>query len=226
MDNSLYENDAVELCERGTTLAINDDIEEAINCFDKAIEINPNYYKAYYNRALALGIKGESDNAIKNYTKTIELNPQYAFAYNNRGNLYSNKLEFKKALDDYTNAIKYSTDKPFQSHLYYNRGSLFRDMNDCLNVICVSLDNIDNLGDIRTEYLLGRAIADFNEAIEINPENNLALFGRGQAYYENGENEKALKDLELLLTFDTVDCNIKRAIYLIKTIKENNNSAA
>ena len=51
----------------------------------KAIELNPNYAKAYYNRGIAKFDLQDYKGAIADYTKAIELNPNYAKAYYNRG---------------------------------------------------------------------------------------------------------------------------------------------
>ncbi len=58
--------------------------EEAIKDYDKAIELNPQYAKAYNNRGKAKAKLGRNEEAIKDYDKAIELNPQLAEAYNNR----------------------------------------------------------------------------------------------------------------------------------------------
>jgi tetratricopeptide (TPR) repeat protein len=52
-------------------------LEEAIQNFKKAIEINPNYDKAYNNLALALRQQGKLEEAIQNFRKAIEINPNY-----------------------------------------------------------------------------------------------------------------------------------------------------
>ncbi|MFQ6121285.1 MAG: tetratricopeptide repeat protein, partial [Methanosarcinales archaeon] len=64
--------------------------KEAIECYDKALELNPEYAKAYNNRGNAYYYKGELDLAIEDYNKAIKLNPDLAEAYNNRGNAYYN----------------------------------------------------------------------------------------------------------------------------------------
>jgi tetratricopeptide (TPR) repeat protein len=51
-------------------------LEEAIQNYKKAIEINPKYDRAYYNLALALYQQGKLEEAIQNYKKAIEINPK------------------------------------------------------------------------------------------------------------------------------------------------------
>ena len=69
-------------------------IEEAIEDYSKAIEINPQYSVAYNNRGLysliyhlgkAFNLLGRNHLAHEDYSKAIEINPQCDDAYNNRG---------------------------------------------------------------------------------------------------------------------------------------------
>ncbi len=77
---------------RGLAKYDSDYISGAIADFTKAIEINPNYAKAYYNRGEAYLSRAEEKDdlddysvAIADFTKAIEINPKYAEAYLSRG---------------------------------------------------------------------------------------------------------------------------------------------
>jgi len=59
--------------------------KKAIGCFEKAIQINPNYAAAYNNLGNALKELGEYQKAISCYEKAIEINPNHADAHNNLG---------------------------------------------------------------------------------------------------------------------------------------------
>jgi tetratricopeptide (TPR) repeat protein len=57
----------------------------AIADYTKAIEFNPQFADAYFNRGLAKYSLGDKNGSIADWTKAIEVNPQYAEAYYNRG---------------------------------------------------------------------------------------------------------------------------------------------
>ena len=59
--------------------------QEALACFDKAIEINPYYSAALNNRALMLEVLGKLDESVISYNKSIEINPNNALVHYNRG---------------------------------------------------------------------------------------------------------------------------------------------
>ncbi|GAH96835.1 unnamed protein product, partial [marine sediment metagenome] len=56
--------------------------------FAKAIQLNPKYANAYYNRGIAYGELRQHTKAVSDYTRAIELDPKYTEAYYNRGVQY------------------------------------------------------------------------------------------------------------------------------------------
>ena len=51
--------------------------EEAIDCFDKALELYPNFAEAYNNKDLALAKLGMNNEAIVCYEMAIQYNPNF-----------------------------------------------------------------------------------------------------------------------------------------------------
>ncbi len=49
--------------------------DQALADFDRAIAMDPEYAKAYYNRGSTYDKMGKLDNAIADYRKTISLDP-------------------------------------------------------------------------------------------------------------------------------------------------------
>jgi len=62
--------------------------DEVIQWSSKAIEADPNNFKAYSNRAGALAETGRSKEAILDADQAIALNPDFGPAYHNRGHAY------------------------------------------------------------------------------------------------------------------------------------------
>ena len=61
--------------------------QKAKECYEKAIEINPNYVDAHYNLGVIFKELGENQKAKDCYEKAIEINPNYVNAHNNLGNI-------------------------------------------------------------------------------------------------------------------------------------------
>jgi len=71
--------------------------EEAIEWSTKAIEADPNNYKAYSNRAGALAETGRTKEAILDADQAIALNPDFGPGYHNRGHAYKIMGDLKDA---------------------------------------------------------------------------------------------------------------------------------
>ena len=93
--------------------------KDAIACYNKVIEINPDYAAAYYNRGIAKSDLQDYHGAIEDYNKAIEINPDYVAAYYNRGNAKSDLQDYHGAIEDYNKAIEINPDFAFA---YNNRG--------------------------------------------------------------------------------------------------------
>jgi tetratricopeptide (TPR) repeat protein len=61
--------------------------EEAVRLYSKAIEFNPTYYQALFNRGLAYEWKDDFKNARKDYQQSLSINPNYEKAINALNNL-------------------------------------------------------------------------------------------------------------------------------------------
>ncbi len=58
--------------------------DEAIRCYDTALEINPEYAYLWNGKGNALYDLGRYDEAIRCYDKALEINPEYKLAKKNR----------------------------------------------------------------------------------------------------------------------------------------------
>jgi len=64
------------------------DYDRAIDDYNTAIQLKPDYAEAYNNRGFAYYLKGDAERAIADYTRAIALRPNYPKAYNSRGVVY------------------------------------------------------------------------------------------------------------------------------------------
>ena len=82
---SLVEKDAQVYLNRGVSYFGVNRIDDAIEDFTKAIQLDPELGAAYHNRGLAYCKKILPDQAIEDFTKAIQLDTRLVSAYNNRG---------------------------------------------------------------------------------------------------------------------------------------------
>ena len=72
----------------GVTLNLLGKLDESKAFYTKAIELNPNHFKAYNNLGNVLQENGKTEKAIEAYKKTLSINPNYVEAYNKLFYLY------------------------------------------------------------------------------------------------------------------------------------------
>ncbi|NER36118.1 MAG: serine protease [Oscillatoria sp. SIO1A7] len=172
-ERSQIGENAEEAWNRGRARLDLGNYERAIEYFNKAISLNPNYADAYNDRGRAYRRRGSHERAIENFERAISLNPNHAEAYNNRGFAYSDLRSYERAIADFNQAISI---KPDYALAYNNRGRAYR---------------------LQENY--ERAIADFNQAIRLNPDYALAYNNRGLAYRSQGRYERAIADFNRAL---------------------------
>ena len=69
----------------GVALKDQGKLEEAIEAYNKALAIKPDYAEAYNNMGIALKDQGKLEEAIEAYNKALAIKPDYAEAYIQHG---------------------------------------------------------------------------------------------------------------------------------------------
>lgn len=72
--------------------------EEAFNSWEKAFEINPNYFQGWLNRGLILISKDQYNEALENFDKAIEINNDYYHAWLVKARLDADFGRYQEAL--------------------------------------------------------------------------------------------------------------------------------
>ena len=77
------------LCNKGISLAVLERNDEALECYDKAIQMDPNDEFAFYNKGVLLTDMNRSEEALECYDKVLEIEPDDADALYNKGTILS-----------------------------------------------------------------------------------------------------------------------------------------
>jgi peptidylprolyl isomerase len=96
-------------------------IEEAIHCYQKTTEFNPEHAAAFCNMGAAYQQEGDNNRAMMYYQIALQLDPAYAEAYVNIGRAFK-----ERDLSDTAEAIfqKAIDVKPGYAPAYYNLGTM------------------------------------------------------------------------------------------------------
>ncbi len=90
--------------------------EKAVDIFGKIFEIEPNNYKAIYNKGIAYFYLEKMENALTCFSKAIELKPDYKFPYYNIGLVHETMGNLHEALDYYNKALEIDADFVYAIH--------------------------------------------------------------------------------------------------------------
>ena len=207
--------------------------QEAIVAYDKAIQLQSDFARAYVNRGLTKEKLEQYESAIMDYSSAIKIDPALAGAYNNRGSAQRRLGQHFLAIEDLNTAIQLD---PRYVKAYVNRGNAknslghpneaLEDFNTALDLDPGSAAAYNNRGIAKATLMqLPNAIKDFDTAIELNPELANAYYSRGIAKYIIGRQiREAKSDLltALKLAKRYGDANLKSNAELALSLLSEN----
>lgn len=131
-------NTAEKFYLRGMASANLSQYATAIEDFDHAIELDPNYVDAYFERGKCLKRGGKLFSAVKNFGKAIELDPNHANAYMERGKCFARLKKFWAAHRDFSRVIEIfpdPLDDDFDraiasAEAHYRRANVYKQLDD------------------------------------------------------------------------------------------------
>ena len=183
----------------------------AMQDYDAALQRVPRYPQALANRAALFSEQGKYDAAIGDLDESIAADPANPVAYYNRGYAHFAKHEYAKALADYDAAILLDPDMG----LAYNNRCLVRaatgqdlpaGLQDCDKaqaLLPLNLDVRDTRGFLFLKMGDPRlAVKEYDQALDVDPNRPLALYGRGIARLGLGETREGEADKAAALTLD------------------------
>lgn len=127
MINKAIQNDSnnpVYYYDLGNKLRGQGQLNEAISCYQKALQLRPDYVAAYLNLGNVLRDQGELNEAILCYQTVLRLRPDFAGAYNNLGNAFQGQGQLREAISCYQKALRL---RPDYVVAHFNLGSAFQD---------------------------------------------------------------------------------------------------
>ncbi|MCU0287135.1 MAG: tetratricopeptide repeat protein, partial [Acidobacteria bacterium] len=99
--------------------------DKAINSYNEAITLYPNYTLAYSNKGYVLNKLGQYEEAVKILKDAIDLNPEDSQAYNNIGIALRKLKRYDEMWEKFQNAI---ANDPNNFITYINRGRIYEKM--------------------------------------------------------------------------------------------------
>ena len=178
--------------------------DEALRCYDRAIDLDSRHPEFFNNRGNALARLGRLDEAIRSYDRAIAMNPGYSDAILNRGIALAAARRYEDALVDFERVV--SAGPPRADALLYKADALavLKRFEQALESYdqAVALDPGNAMAfNNRGNALVGLArrydaLDSYERALALRPDYPEALFNRGDALTELGRMEDALASYE------------------------------
>jgi len=165
-----------------------DDIESALQAFERAVQINPTLSESRANLANIYLKKGHTTKAINEYRAALNINPNDAKTHNNLGNAYTQSGSFSYAVSEYMRSVNLD---PNFVDAYKNLAILYS-----------------------KQKRYGRAISELKKALVLEPEDAGCYSQLGDIYSQMGDHEQAITKYKKALNIqhDLVEAHYGLAI--------------
>jgi tetratricopeptide (TPR) repeat protein len=158
--------DAKEWNDKGVSLDNLGRSDEALRCYDRAIELDPRLTLAWCSKGASLNALGRHEEALGCYDKALELDPEYTGAWLNKGHLLHDLNRDEEALCCFDRAVALD---PANGLCWYAKGH-------CL--VC--------LGSFE------EAIRFLDKTLELDPKSAAAWLQKGYSLFNLSRNEEAI----------------------------------
>ncbi len=194
----------------GNSLAMRNEVEEAIASYRRALAIRNDLPESHVNLGTALSQKGMLDEAISSFRESVRLDPDLAKAHYNLGNALGRQGKVDEAIQSYRECLRI---QPRYAEAHCNLGNAISRLGDFeeamkeyrealrLNPQMANCHN--NLGHVLRQ--LGRideAVAEFLEAIRLQPNYANAYVNLAAAHFDRGQLEDAAKHAQEALRIE------------------------
>jgi tetratricopeptide (TPR) repeat protein len=198
------------LSDRGVVYARLNQPKLAIDDYNRAVQLYPEYAAVYNNRGNTLLSLGLVKEALKDFDRAIMLAPGYAAAYNNRAGAYMVLKQPDDAVRDYTKSIVLT---PQSAPPLNGRGrallaldrpqAAIRDFSRAISGDARFSQGYRSRAEAKIELeRFNEAIEDLSRAVAFEPNNAELYTLRGHAYLAARNVAAALKDFSKTIEMD------------------------
>jgi tetratricopeptide (TPR) repeat protein len=167
---------AIGWSSRGSSFDREEALDEALRCYDRAIEQDPKEVSAILGKATVLQQKGDLDGALTHCNRMIEIQPDDARGWVQKGSVLMAERRFRDALECFQVAVKIDSD---DEYLWYSSG--------------YCRQQIEQYGD---------SVIDFDKAIALNPGYSPPWENKGLSLYRLGRPGEAMSAWRRALDLD------------------------
>ncbi|GAB1542590.1 hypothetical protein NUACC21_52640 [Scytonema sp. NUACC21] len=215
------QSDEFDWLSYGNKLLRSQKYDKAVEAFDKAIQIKPDFYQAWYARGRAQRLQGRHKPALESFNTATAYNPTYDPAWRELGDTLFALNRYEEARQSLEKVVELKPDE-FMAYrglcnVLGELGNYSKAIEACNRAIKINSQPLQyilrgeihlNMGDTQ------QAIQDFNEALRLQPDNPFAYRQRGLAKAQEENYQGALGDLNkaISLQLDNAYAYVDRGI--------------
>ncbi len=204
------EQQASHLIDEGNAIEDQGRLSEALQRYDAAISMAPQFARAHLNRGNVLLATGDGSGALRSYQSALALDPGYAAAHYNIGNAYAKCDRPADALDAYRAALALKPDfadaEVAAGCLLEDLGSLDEAVACYRRALAINPDYAEVHCNLSTALMslrrLDDAVASGRRAVELKPDLVNAHINMGNALHDLGRIDEAVASYRCALSLD------------------------
>jgi tetratricopeptide (TPR) repeat protein len=189
--------------------------EEAIEHYNAAIALDPNYSEYYNDRGSVYLRCGRLQDSEADYLKAIELSPPYFEVLTNLGQCYRLMGKMNKAVQSYSRALDIEPNQVLallgRAKAQEESGDLKAAIEDYSSAIALDeslWDAFASRGIVHYENRnLKASLDDLNQALELKPDQGELFENRATVLTELGRHDKAEDDLRCAIALASSDAD-------------------
>ena len=164
------ELEAWEFCNKGAALAALGQEDQALICYDEALQLAPQFTHAWNNKGASLKKAGRYAEALDCFDEAIRIDPRFPLAWGNKGDCLNSLNKFSEALSCLDRALRLDSKS---AGLWLNKGNIF-----------LGLGRMDE------------ASQCFENALRLNPNYAAAWYRQGLCFHTLGQLEDAIRSFD------------------------------
>lgn len=202
--------------------------DEAVLQYTVAIELNPDFTEAFYNRGNIWLARRDYDHALADFDEAIKQNPFFIDALNNRSTAWYLQGAYDESISDSDRVIALD---PANAPAFNNRGMSWASKGHYDKAIFDYTKAISILpqhdGAFRNRAVtwahtgdFDKAINDYSRVIDLHPGDAACLNDRGILWARKGEYAKALADFTHALKLNPNDAVVAKNLNLVMELAD------
>ena len=203
--------------------------QEAMQCYEKAIELRHDYAEAHNNLGNLLKNEGQHEKAIISYKKALEIKSDLYDANYNLGVIFQEREDYPSAMTCYYKVLDVKHD---YENALNNLGNLYREigeyekslntLNKAAQIHPKSAEIKNSIGlTCRSQGHLDKAITSYKEAISLNINFAEAHNNLGIIFREQGDFKKAINSYKKAIEINPKYAEAYANISKIKKYENN-----